>query len=97
MRQLELKAAARADLQHIYDYSAAEFGIAVAETYLAGLRNIFGKLLDFPMLGRVCLGVKPEMRVISYRRHRVFYQLTGDLILIVRILHDRRDERALLT
>lgn len=96
MRQLDIKAAARSDLQDIYQCSAAEFGIDAAESYLKGLRSSFDRLLEHPFAGRVFTGVNPTLRVLIHRRHQVFYQLEGNLILIVRVLHVRRDSRILL-
>jgi toxin ParE1/3/4 len=80
--RLELKASARADLQDIYDFSLDEFGLEVAEAYLAGLRRVFDRLIEFPHSAPVYAGVKPEMRVKTYRRHRVFYKVDGDAVLI---------------
>ena len=96
MKRLELKAAARAELREIYEFSVGKFGIKVAEAYLAGLRALFDRIVDYPAAGRVYPGVTPEMRVMVFRQHRVFYQVAGDLILIVRVLHSRRDARGLL-
>lgn len=96
MRQLDIKAAARSDLRDIYQYSAAEFGIDAAESYLKGLRASFDRLLDHPFAGRVFTGVNPTVRVLIHRRHQVFYRLEDNLILIVRVLHVRRDSRTLL-
>lgn len=96
VRRLDIKAAARADLLEIYEYSAAEFGIKTAEAYLAGLRKMFDRILAYPLSGAVYPDVTPEMRIRSFRRHRIFYHIAGDSILIVRVLHARRDERELL-
>jgi toxin ParE1/3/4 len=94
VKQLDIKATARAELAQIYDYSVAEFGRVVAEAYLAGLREMFDRLIAFPFIGTVYPDVKPEVRVLFYRSHRVFYQIEGDMILIIRILHKMRDARA---
>ena len=96
MKRLELKAAARAELREIYEFSVAEFGLRVAEIYLNGLRAAFDRILEYPAAGRVYPGVTPETRVLNCRQHRVFYQVSDDAILIVRVLHGRRDERELL-
>lgn len=94
MKRLDIKAAARAELAQIYDYSVAEFGPTVAETYLAGLRNTLDHLLEFPFMGTIYPDVIPEIRVILYRSHRVFYRIEGDKVLIVRLLHKMRDAQA---
>jgi toxin ParE1/3/4 len=95
VRRLDLQPAARADLRQIYEFSAERFGLSVAETYLAGLRRAFDRLLEFPMIAPVYPDIIPEMRVLQHRSHRIFYQIVGETILIVRILHASRDTRAM--
>jgi toxin ParE1/3/4 len=94
VKQLDIKATARAELAQIYDYSIAEFGPTVAEAYLTGLRNAFERLLEFPFMGTIYPDVTPEVRVILHRSHRVFYRIDGEVVLIIRILHKMRDARA---
>ncbi len=94
VKRLDIKAAARAELAQIYEYSVAEFGWQVAETYLLGLRHAFDRLLEFPFIGPVYPDVTPEIRVLLHRSHRIFYRIEGDMVLIVRVLNKRRDVRA---
>ncbi len=94
MKRLDIKAAARAELAQIYEFSVAEFGWQIAEAYLTGLRGAFDRLLEFPMIGPVYPDVTPEVRVIHHRSHRIFYRIEGDMVLIVRVLHKHRDMRA---
>jgi toxin ParE1/3/4 len=94
VKRLDIKATARAELAQIYDYSVAEFGREVAEVYLEGLRVTVDRLLEFPFMGAIYPDVKPEVRVMLHRSHRVFYRIEGEMILIVRILHKMRDARA---
>jgi toxin ParE1/3/4 len=89
--RLDIKAVARAELRSIYDFSVAEFGTLVAEAYLTGLRQAFDRILEFPRIGSVFPDVVPEVRVFSYRSHRIFYQIDRDMVLVVRVLHSRRD------
>jgi toxin ParE1/3/4 len=94
VKRLDIKAAARAELAQIYDFSREEFGMDVAEAYMAGLRGAFDRLLEFPLLGPVYAGVTPEVRLFLHRSHRIFYRVEKDVVLIVRVLHKRRDVRA---
>ena len=96
MRRLDVKAAARAELRNIYDFSVLEFGTRVAEAYLTGLRNAFDRILEYPRIGPVCPRVVPEIRVFAYRSHRIFYHTDSDTIMIVRVLHSRQDAGAAL-
>ena len=94
MKRLDIKAAARAELAQIYEFSVTEFGSKVAEAYLIGLRRAFDRLLEFPFIGPVYPDVTPEVRVFLHRSHRIFYRIDGDMVLIVRVLHKHRDVRA---
>jgi toxin ParE1/3/4 len=94
VKRLDIKAAARAELAHIYEYSVAEFGWQVAEAYIFGLRQAFDRLLEFPFIGPIYPDVSPEVRVLLHRSHRIFYRIEGDMVLIVRVLHKHRDMRA---
>lgn len=94
VKRLDIKAAARAELAQIYEYSVAEFGPPVAEAYLFGLRQAFDRLLEFPFIGPVYPDVTPEIRVLLHWSHRIFYRIEDDTVLIVRVLNKRRDVRA---
>ncbi len=78
-------------MREIHAFSVDRFGRTVADAYLQGLRGCFDRLLDFPAIGRIYPGVTPEIRVLSYRRHRIFYRVEADQVVIVRVLHERRD------
>jgi toxin ParE1/3/4 len=94
VKRLDIKAAARAELAQIYQYSVAEFGSQIAEAYMIGLRQAFDRLLEFPFIAPAYPDVAPEVRVLLHRSHRIFYRIEGDVVLIVRVLHKHRDVRA---
>ena len=96
MKRLDIKADAQRDLAEIADYSYHEFGPHVGADYLRGLRAAFALILEFPQIGSVFEGVKPIVRLKTYRSHRIFYRVTKRDIAIVRVLHKARDARALL-
>ena len=96
MKRLDIKADAQRDLAEIADYSYHEFGPHVGADYLRGLRAAFVLLLEFPEIGSVFEGVKPIVRLKTYRSHRIFYRVTKTDIVIVRVLHKARDARGLL-
>ena len=96
MKQLDITPRAQRDLADIADNSYNEFGPHVATDYLQGLRATFVLLLEFPEIGAVFEGVRPMVRLKTYRSHRIFYRVTKTDIIIVRILHKARDASALL-
>jgi toxin ParE1/3/4 len=83
---------AGADLDEIWDYSVAHWGVDRTERYIRELRRTIEYLAADPRRrGRQC----DEIRKGYYRHavgsHVLFYRLTGDGIDVVRILHSRMD------
>jgi plasmid stabilization system protein ParE len=69
------------------DYSAD----AVADDYLTGLEAACGKLQIYPEMAAIYSRIRPEIRCLTYRSHRIFYRLSAGAVLIVRILHHAQD------
>jgi toxin ParE1/3/4 len=96
MAELRLRAAARADLVAIDDYSALQFGQQVAEAYTRGIRDAFQLLRDHPMAGAAQPKLGSGVRSLTHRQHRIIYLVEGDLVLIVRVVHHAMDARKAL-
>ncbi len=91
MKPLKLNAAAKTDLRKIAQYSVSEFGRTVADRYMTGLSLAFDRIALSPETYRTFEGVVPETRVLSYRRHRIFYRIDPNNVVVLRILHQFRD------
>lgn len=91
--KLTIASTARADLRDIRFYSKAAFGPKVARSYLDGLREQFVAALLKQRAGRPEQDLGENIRSIGFRSHRIYYQLTENNILIVRILHHAQDVR----
>ncbi len=89
--RLELSRRAQADLDDIRDYSLAQFGAERAVAYLDAVERAFRRMIDYPDLGAVHPTVRPPMRSLGCGQHRIFYEVRGDTILLVRILHKAMD------
>ena len=80
----------------IDEYSVDQFGQDVADIYARGFNETFDILRRHPLAGPE----KPELgrafRCIVHRRHRIFYTVSDDTVLIVRIIHHARDARRAL-
>ncbi len=87
----ELSAEADKDIETIFDYTAEEFGLGQAVTYVNAFDNVFVDLLDNPELGRSRPEIRHGLRSIAKESHTVFYRILKDRIRIVRILHGSRD------
>jgi toxin ParE1/3/4 len=91
MASLRLSAAARVDLVEIRQYSISEFGPDVADAYLRGFNAAFAALRERPFVGAARPELGEGLRCLTYRRHRLFYRVERDLVLIVRIIHHARN------
>jgi toxin ParE1/3/4 len=87
MIEIEVRAEASLDIADIYAFSIERFGREVAQDYVDGLDVALLRLVQYPESGQVFEGVKPRLRELIYRSHRVFYDFDGQTIGIVRILH----------
>jgi len=88
---IELSLEADHDLEHIYEYTLADFGTDQAVSYVLSFEDIFDKLLADPHLGRKRPEIFKGLRSIVKDDHIVFYRILEDRIRIVRILSARRD------
>lgn len=89
--RLELGRRAQADLDDIRDYSIEQFGPERAILYLDAIEQAFRRILGFPEIGSVNPAVRPAIRSVACQRHRIFYEIDGATIRIVRILHHAMD------
>jgi toxin ParE1/3/4 len=90
MRQLFFSAMAREDLQNIARYIARD-NPARARTFVGELRQRCLSLVEQPDLGVTREDCAKGLRMIAHGRHLIFYGLTGNDILIERVLHGARD------
>ena len=87
----ELSLEADNDIQEIYAFTAAKFGIDQAIRYLLGFEDLFNQLCLQPHTGRHRGEIKEGLRSIGYVSHVVFYRVMDTRIRIVRVLHSSRD------
>ncbi|HSP26771.1 MAG TPA: type II toxin-antitoxin system RelE/ParE family toxin [Saliniramus sp.] len=85
------------DIVDIYVDSAARFGEIQADRYFAGLKRTFAVLADNPRIARERREFAPPVRVHPYGVHLVVFCEDDAGILIVRVLHGRREWEDCLT
>jgi toxin ParE1/3/4 len=94
--ELDISPQARQDLVEIRIYSLEQFGPVVADVYFLGFDQAFDRLARHPHVGVP----KPELgsgvRCLVHRRHRIFYIIEDDVVVIVRIIHHACDTRSAL-
>jgi toxin ParE1/3/4 len=94
--EVRLRSKATVDLAGIFDYSRAEFGLAQAEAYLRSFEHAFDLLRRHPFAGALRIQIDPPIRSLPHRSHRILYDVEGDIVWIVRVLHHAMDlERSL--
>lgn len=93
MRPYRLSFQARGDLDDIWDYSNANWGREQAANYLRQIRATIAMIAERPELGRMDDALRAGYRRRSVGSHVIFYR-TGDVIEIVRVLHQNMDARA---
>ena len=86
-----LRPRAQSDLDEIWDYTAAKWGLDQAETYTRQLWNDITTVAGRPTLGRECPEVRRGYRKYPSGSHVLFYRSAADGIEVVRILHKRMD------
>lgn len=85
-----------ADLSEIDEYSLTHFGEDAGETYMRGFDKLFALLQDHPKAGVAAPEYGRAYRCLGYRKHRIFYAVGEEKVLIVRILHHARDAKGTL-
>jgi len=94
--EVGLSPRARADLAAIDDYSEGQFGREIADAYADGLEAIFDLLSRHPLSGAAMPKLGKGVRCIVHRKHRIFYTVRDDIVLIARIIHHARNAKSAL-
>lgn len=91
MPRFELSEAARHDLAEIAEYSEMQWGRAQTLIYLDGLEDRLTALAQRPKMGRSREELAPGLLCFPFQSHVAYYSLADFGIMVVRILHKRRD------
>lgn len=82
---------AEEDLTNIWIYTAEEWSLAQADTYLGEIASAILTLSEHPELGHARDDLKKGYRALPVNQHIVFYKVLTDEIQIVRLLHKSVD------
>lgn len=91
MKRWLLRPQAEQDLRSIRTYTRRTWGDAQARIYLSAIRATIKQATEFPDLGSLHEHLRHEYRTMRAGHHLVVYRESGDVLLIVRILHERMD------
>jgi toxin ParE1/3/4 len=97
MARIELTVDAERDLVEIYLYGLERFGYKSTEKYVDALRGKIAIAAQNPSFGANYDCVKTHLRRYECMSHAIYYRVTVDGILVLRILHGRRDPSRHLT
>ena len=85
----------RKDLDNIFDYIHDDLNNPVAaKRTVKGILNKINELKEYPQLGPVWYlenNIDSGFGFLRYENYILFYQITKDVILIVRVLHHLQD------
>lgn len=89
MAEYRLSPAAQRDLDAIFDYTVAQWGVAQALEYADLIENACTILADAPLRAPACGKIRAGYRRRAVGRHIIYFRMTGAGIAVVRILHQR--------
>ena len=79
------------DLREILGYSIAQFGLIRAEKYYFDLQSKFDSILEKTSHSTDYSFVEEGLRRTNHMKHAIFYRLTDQEIIIIRVLHQKMD------
>jgi toxin ParE1/3/4 len=91
MREVVFLPRANTDILAIAQYSKDQFGETRAKQYISEMRRQIELAAEFPGVGSNAVGLTSNYRKLRTGSHRAIYRYTDDLLIIVRILHERED------
>ena len=94
MASYRLTQQAEEDLLALWRYRAG-YSPASATALMRSFHQQFALLADYPQLGQARPELRLGLRSFPHAQHSIFYHQRPDGIEIVRVVHGRRDVRAL--
>lgn len=91
MAEYRLSPRAERDLKEIWNYTAAQWSVAQAESYVDSLIDTMELLAEEPSRGRSAEEIRSSYMRRNVGAHVIFYRQTDYGIAVVRILHGRMD------
>ena len=71
-------------------YSELTWGTEQADTYESALHNRLQQIREYPEIGRPCPELLPGCRRLRSDHHMIYYTFASDVVIVHRILHERR-------
>lgn len=97
MKTYKLRPAAEKDLEHIWQYTVAQWNVKQANQYTDMLVTAFDSIAEDPLLNRERSEFTPPVRIRRQTSHLIIYQVKSEVVDIIRILHKQMDIDSYLT
>ena len=94
MREVRLRPAAKRDIESIADYTIAQWGAEQARAYIDAIRCKTESLSETALRHARCPEIAPGFRKARSGSHLIYYRVEGDLVDVIRILHQRMDAKS---
>lgn len=91
MAEYRLSPAAQRDLDGVFDYTLAQWGLPQALRYTDLLEAACSDLARAPQQAQGCADIRPGYRRRSIEQHVIYFRPTHYGIAVIRILHQRMD------
>lgn len=89
MSLYRLSGRADRDVEAIARFTIGRWGWSQAEAYVTGLHHAFEMIARFPEAGRRVDHIRRGYLRFDHASHSIFYRVTAEGVLIVRVLHGR--------
>jgi toxin ParE1/3/4 len=91
MAEYRLSPLAQDDLDAIFDYTVAQWGLVQANRYVDLIETACAKLSSAPEQAQSCGYIRAGYRHHRIEHHVLYFKATDDGIAVIRILHERMD------
>jgi toxin ParE1/3/4 len=91
MAEYRLTPRAQRDLDGVFDYTVAHWGVPQAMRYTDRIEAACADSAEAPQQAQICSSIRPGYRRRTVEQHVIYFKPTRYGIAIIRILHQRMD------
>jgi len=91
MAEFRLSPRAQQDLNGIFDYTVARWGLPQAMSYTDMIERACAEIAEAPQHAPSCAYIRPGYRRYTVEQHAIYFRPSTFGIAVMRILHHRMD------
>ena len=95
-RRIVLSDEADRDVEAIWDYTADQWSVDQAESYVSGLDRVLRLLAEQPHIARERPEIRQGARLHPYRKHLIMFVETAETLTVFRVIHAQANWQSLL-